>query len=499
MPKNKHQRNAFYFFMLDWKMQEENNGRYFPNGLKDVLSDWRCNNTWKNLPYEEKAYYKKKENLHKSQSIHDKKTCHGESVAQLEQARIEQEEFLDSTKRNLSSLIYEAKKNNNIQRLKFFVVHINYFYSRILDNNELDYCPAEIAIAEFSLEEGVTRTYHKIFRSKIKIGYAYEALEHSKNTHQIPKDMELGEENYSLIYEEICEFLHPGRSNGKLPILFTRYKVESIKCPVINVLKTLSNFDNTSREPFTIYSFEELFSILRNIISEENIVGIKFDSIVASIKLKNDPFDYKKSTQCDFHKEAQGGGNHCSKSFVQRWIFVLFSYTCDLLKIDLHPGSHIPMENGNEKQSELCNTFTNLSLNASASSDFPATTKKSTWKKEKHASERTYKEEQHRKMQSIDHPLMIIDHSLINETSHNLSHTSMKKSQCLPVAHSYGLHAAPVIKLDNDGFPSWGRGCRGRGKSYPFEPKSVAYYLPADTVIDSDEDVFPSLGRGRKS
>lgn len=121
---------------------------------------------------------------------------------------------------------------------------MNYFYGRILDNNEMDYCPAEIAIAEFTLEEGVTRTYHKIFRSTIQMGYAYEASEHSKNTHQIPKDMEFGEENYSLIYQEICDFLHSGIYNGKLPILFTRYEVESIKYPVMSVLKALSNFDS---------------------------------------------------------------------------------------------------------------------------------------------------------------------------------------------------------------------------------------------------------------
>lgn len=50
---------------------------------------------------------------------------------------------------------------------------------------------------------------------------------------------------------------------------------------------------------FTIYSFEELFANLYNIISVENNDAIKFDNIIASIKLKNDPFDYKKSIQCE--------------------------------------------------------------------------------------------------------------------------------------------------------------------------------------------------------
>ena len=47
MPKNKNKPNAFYFFMLDWKQQEEKKGRKFVNGLRDVQVDPQCSIAWK--------------------------------------------------------------------------------------------------------------------------------------------------------------------------------------------------------------------------------------------------------------------------------------------------------------------------------------------------------------------------------------------------------------------------------------------------------------------
>jgi hypothetical protein len=78
--------------------------------------------------------------------------------------------------------------------------------------------------------------------SEIKLGYSAEASEHSRVTHEIPKNPDFGEKDYGLIYKEICEFLEPGKKNEKLPPLYTWYKYENIKYPVLQVLNTLSNF-----------------------------------------------------------------------------------------------------------------------------------------------------------------------------------------------------------------------------------------------------------------
>jgi len=45
MPKNKG-RNAFFFFMVDWRKRAEAQGCKFPNGFKDVQADPECNEEW---------------------------------------------------------------------------------------------------------------------------------------------------------------------------------------------------------------------------------------------------------------------------------------------------------------------------------------------------------------------------------------------------------------------------------------------------------------------
>ena len=115
---------------------------------------------------------------------------------------------------------------------------MNYSYSRLVEY-DLEYYPAEISIAEFSLEKGIIRTYHKIICSKVHTGYAYDAKDHSNATHQISRDM--GEHDQATVYKEICNFLEPNRINGKLPPLYTRYNIPDIKNPVISILNTFHN------------------------------------------------------------------------------------------------------------------------------------------------------------------------------------------------------------------------------------------------------------------
>lgn len=46
-PQKNKKRNAFFYFMLDWKKDAEARGRKFRNGLKDVQGDAECSQTWK--------------------------------------------------------------------------------------------------------------------------------------------------------------------------------------------------------------------------------------------------------------------------------------------------------------------------------------------------------------------------------------------------------------------------------------------------------------------
>lgn len=120
---------------------------------------------------------------------------------------------------------------------------MNYYYIYPDERNKAKYCPAEIGLAEFCLEKGVTRSYNKIINSKIKLGYAGDTIVHSNCTHQIPREPDFGEKNYYQIFNEVIEFVKPDIVNGKIPPLFTLFSVEKMRNSVISVLDSLSIFN----------------------------------------------------------------------------------------------------------------------------------------------------------------------------------------------------------------------------------------------------------------
>lgn len=128
----------------------------------------------------------------------------------------------------------------DLQKLHFFVIHVNIFYSRALENNEVEYYPAEIAIVEFSLEKGVLRTYNEIINEKVRIGFASSAKEYSSNFHHIPIDAPFGKNDYKEIFSDICSFLEPGKKDGKLPPLYTMFSKENAYYPAKSVLGRLA-------------------------------------------------------------------------------------------------------------------------------------------------------------------------------------------------------------------------------------------------------------------
>ena len=127
----------------------------------------------------------------------------------------------------------------DLKNLSFYVIHVNYYYTRLIDNsNDIEYYPAEIALAECSLTKGVIRILNLIINEKVKIGFTASAKEHSANTHKIPiyEDQVEGLSDYTEIFQKIIEFLEPGRENRKLPPMYTLFSKEDIYRPTKSVL-----------------------------------------------------------------------------------------------------------------------------------------------------------------------------------------------------------------------------------------------------------------------
>lgn len=364
MPKCKP--NGYFCFMQEWKKREEKKGRRFPNGMRDVQSDSACSDEWKNMPDDKKNYYKNMAKKDTSYLNKEKRTGQGYLLSDLEKQKLKEEAFMDNMNEYISTLINTAKMNQNIPQLKFYVIHMNHFYSRPLNDNEIEYYPAEISIVEFSLEKGILRKYHQIVNEKIQLGYSCAAKSHSSGTHQIPINPGFGKSDYREIFGDICKFLEPGKVGRKYPVLYTFFLKENIYLPIKLMLNNLYLADDKPDDYLLLYSLEKLFTNIYNAAIEGNEVTAIVDTY-AKMQLEKDIFAYNLGLECDYHDRLKAGSLHCSQSIVTRWIFILYKFCCPLLKISIVPGVHCPMENSedNPEIEVIESTFSSLQLNSS--------------------------------------------------------------------------------------------------------------------------------------
>ncbi|RLU16694.1 hypothetical protein DMN91_010762 [Ooceraea biroi] len=256
MPKNKY-RNAFFFFMLDWKKRAEARGKTFPNGMKDVQADQDCNKEWQNLTKQQKGLYEAMAKKDKvlAQGAPDKKTTLGESIKMLEEKEKEGERSMKEMEENIKITIDMAVNLNILPKIKFCFMHVNWFFATIVDNR-VEYFPAEYALGVFSLENGIEDVHQVIVSSKIPLGYRREALETSQSGHQIPVEHEGGETDFTVMYAKLINFLEPRKLVNKFPPIYT---LQSDIGPVQSLLAKLCDAAEQDVEQFKIYELETLF------------------------------------------------------------------------------------------------------------------------------------------------------------------------------------------------------------------------------------------------
>lgn len=120
-------------------------------------------------------------------------------------------------------------------QLKFCFIHVNWFFTKIVDN-VIEYFPAEYAVGVFSLENGIEDVYHVIVGAPIPLGYRREAIETSQSTHNLPMEYESGETDFAVMYKMLTNFLEPRKIVDKYPPLYT---TRSLKGAVQSLLAKL--------------------------------------------------------------------------------------------------------------------------------------------------------------------------------------------------------------------------------------------------------------------
>ncbi|XP_054007272.1 protein maelstrom homolog [Hylaeus anthracinus] len=404
MPKNNTKgKNAFHFFMLDWKRKQEKCGKVFKNGLKDVATDPQCSEDWKNLAPHLKGEYKAKAKESKvlPQRISSKQTTIGENIEEILLEQKREEQFQQNMIQYINAIIAIGTQHKNLEKLKFIFIHVNKFYRREIGINKFDFCPAEFAIGEFSLEDGMANIYHEIISSKIPLGWKRDALETSSETHKIPINMSGGQNDFAYMYERVVNILKSNMTGIKFPPLFT---VRDVVPVVKSLLSRMTEATNTSMDDFVVYTLETLFGELRN-AATQHVDDISIPLVVAENEFKKDVFASTRGLECDYHKNIEDSSQYCSMSIIKRWCFTICDYCCEYMNIPMIQGVHYPV-------SEKCSNSTILESLGNLTINDSVNVVSMTGVTEEHrlkVSGRTYTEEQRRR--NLSQPVNIIDHS----------------------------------------------------------------------------------------
>lgn len=116
MPK-KPPKNGYFYFMQDFKAEEESHGRRFPGGMAEVAE--AAAEPWKQLSFEKKEYYNKyaKDNRHLekretcAKSLENKFNSMGISFAQIEREQAEKARKQEEIRKFLGNFVRNLDKS----------------------------------------------------------------------------------------------------------------------------------------------------------------------------------------------------------------------------------------------------------------------------------------------------------------------------------------------------------------------------------------------------
>lgn len=292
-------------------------------------------------PYEEMA---SRESGHEKSFNAGIKTSHGVEYSEIEkeQKAAAMEEKL--MKEDVKHLIKNAILAQNLAKKNFFLLHINYFCESKDTNGELRYDAAELAILEFSLQNGIGRGMHTLmYLPELPYGYYFEAKRHSSDTHDLPLPPDT--EGKTTIRDAIIEaikFVNCNDEDVCSPIFTIDNHIPVVRSVIKEVLssRTVGPLIDVR-----VHSLSELLFHLKNATYDQGISDISppFASVfLAETYLNRGTFDYSEGLACEYH-EAKDRVSHCSQTKVRGWAYSIIKSCGPDLGIELVSGKHEPL------------------------------------------------------------------------------------------------------------------------------------------------------------
>uniref|UniRef100_A0A1L8DAP5 HMG box domain-containing protein n=1 Tax=Nyssomyia neivai TaxID=330878 RepID=A0A1L8DAP5_9DIPT len=343
MPNKK--RQPFYFFMLEVQKKHQNRGKnYSLRQMPEIASPLWATMT----PEEKKPYELQAKNYNGSATGGGNiKTCHGidYSVVEREQRTAQTQE--KRMKEDVLQIIKQAILTQNLPHMTFFIMHINYFCeSRGKDGNAI-FDAAELAILDFSLQDGIKRGMHTFINLEaLPYGYTYEAMRHSDETHQLPLPPDtIGHTKIRDALVEVLRFTEDNDENVCAPIFTFDNHVPVIRS-IFNEVFALAHTGPIKPDQVRIYPLSHLLFHLKNATTDHAgpaAAQQPFASVfLAEGYLERGTFEYSEGVACEHHQENDRVP-FCSQTKIKGWAFAIIHSCAPDLGIEFIEGKHEPI------------------------------------------------------------------------------------------------------------------------------------------------------------
>ncbi|XP_054727573.1 protein maelstrom 1 [Anastrepha obliqua] len=330
MRKNK-KPNGFITFTNEWK-SKYGKRMTLSQATEEAGKIWISMSMEERSPYNERA----KQERSKLKSAPPKLTCTGKPLDQVEKDLQVADQWNIQMKRNIEMVVRNSVNNDQLKTQSYFFVMVNYFVKSLRGDS---YVPAEISVAEYSLQEGVCRKYHTLINPGRNLyGLQFDAQDHADRTHKLPLPPNaLGEENLGLIYNHVLDFVRDPETGDYPPIYTHRDSIPIVK----SVLDFLKNSSSTNVE-LKVYSIQYLFFILKEATAKEGDVRSPKCHYITDACFDRDFYEYQTDIACNKHEEMDKS-KYCTQSCVTRWGYIFSDFMCGDVAISVVEGRHKPI------------------------------------------------------------------------------------------------------------------------------------------------------------
>ncbi|KAJ8720054.1 hypothetical protein PYW07_012097 [Mythimna separata] len=334
MPK-KAPKNAFYYFMLDFKDEQSKKGINYAS-LAEVSK--AADPEWRNAPPQVRGRYEaraKNEKERRNIPI-AKYTSTGIPLSVIEQEQKALQEAIEYEIQDIINMVKTKKINKTIYEDDVYLIDVNYYCK-----TSTNYVIAESTVLRFNLTNGFRDFYHEMINPGfIPVGYASDVKLGCTDLGLDMPDDSTPKSNYMQILANIIDYLKQKDPSVKtLPPLYTMPdKVQ----PVQDFILQMCQKSGEDEFLFRVYRLDTLFFHLINNIKNRSNEGLPKESL-ALVQLKKDPFKYNPGLGCEHH-EANEKSVECTTSRTKRWAFTILDSCCPVVGIPIIPGQHVPIE-----------------------------------------------------------------------------------------------------------------------------------------------------------